>query len=143
MAPRDNTAATTATTTTTTKASANRQGRAQLFALRPHLLALNHFARSAGGGKRARAAFDRLKAPQRAKLATSAQKCARFLLARGGSCSAPLKRRLLRQKPFYQRLARTRTAGAKERLVRGQVGSGFFDVIAKGLGWLAKQILNV
>ena len=111
--------------------------------LKPHILAVNRFSKIAGRGKQKQnKAFDQLGGGAKRKIINSTQRCVKFLLENGGSCPPSTRKSLLKQKTFFKEFTRCKQLGKKCNLFRNQRGSGFFDLIGKGLSWLATNILN-
>ena len=76
------------------------------------------------------------------KLVNAVQNCSKHLLARGKQLQPGLQSRVRKQKQIFRKIANTSNYPRRSALVRNQLGKGLFSLLAKGVGWLVKNILD-
>ena len=86
--------------------------------------------------------FAQSSAQDQRKLISAVHNCSKQILARGKQLQPGLQSRVRKQKQLLKKIVNTKSGPRRTILVKNQLGSGLIGLIAKGVGWLAKQFLD-
>ena len=76
------------------------------------------------------------------KLVNAVHNCSKQVLARGKQLQPGLQSRVRKQKKILKKIVNTSNYPRRSALVRNQLGKGLLSLLAKGIGWLAKNIFD-
>jgi len=86
--------------------------------------------------------FAQSSARDQRKLVSAVHNCSKQILARGKQLQPGLQSRVRKRKQIIKKIVNAKKYPRQSALVKNQLGSGLIGLLAKGVGWLAKNIFD-
>ena len=86
--------------------------------------------------------FAQSSAQDQQKLISAVHNCSKQILARGKQLQPGLQSRVRKRKQLIKKIVNAKILPRQTALVKNQLGSGLIGLLAKGVGWLAKNIFD-